>query len=99
MGKSESKGSGSSSQTRPYYEQPEKLADYLWRIGPKSGIFEQHRNLQFSFELVVKVSLSRVTPIIQGLMPKARINHAAVNVFDKSIVIFGGKTEKKGKNN
>ena len=48
---------------------------------------------------MVPIGLSRVTPFIQGLMPKARINHASVNLFDKAVVIFGGKTEKKGKNN
>jgi hypothetical protein len=48
--------------------------------------------------LVRKLSY-RVVPLVQGSIPRARVNHASANYLDKGIVMFGGRTLEKGKNN
>jgi len=40
-----------------------------------------------------------MVPYVQGSIPIARYNHASANLFNNSIVIFGGKTQDRGKNN
>lgn len=37
--------------------------------------------------------------MVNGNIPRARVNHASANYMDKGILIFGGKTLEKGKNN
>lgn len=41
----------------------------------------------------------RIIPLVRGTLPRARYNHASVNFHDNYLVVFGGKTNEKCKNN
>lgn len=43
--------------------------------------------------------IHRIVPLIQGSVPKGRTNHASANFLENGIVIFGGRTNDKGRNN
>lgn len=48
---------------------------------------------------MVRINLLRIIPLVQGSVPRARVNHATANNFENGIVMFGGRTLEKGKNN
>lgn len=48
---------------------------------------------------MVMIYLFRIIPLVQGSVPRARVNHATANNFHNRIVLFGGRTSEKGKNN
>lgn len=47
---------------------------------------------------MVPLSSPRIYPIVQGIIPKPRSNHASTNFSNDQIAIFGGKTPDNSKN-
>lgn len=47
---------------------------------------------------MVTLPSPRIYPIIQGIIPKPRSNHASTNFNNDQIAIFGGKTPDNSKN-
>lgn len=86
-------------QARSHDERSQELADRIWRGQLAAGVPERCGNLQLFNELVVSVRRYRMIPYVQGSIPKGRYNHASASLFGNSVIIFGGKTQHKGKNN